>query len=86
MDNTGSGDGFLGGLSDIALGYLQTRANILLNNQAGGQVPTQYIGSGGGSAPSTLGAGSTLLHSPLLWIAAGGLLFVAVLLIAGKKK
>lgn len=83
--NTSSG-GFLGGLGDIALSYLATRANLSLQNQSGGTVPQNYLGSAGNPAPAATPSASGVLRSPLLWIGVGGLLFIAVLLIAGRRK
>lgn len=81
-----SSSGFLGGLGDIALSYLATRANIDLQNQAGGQVPANYLASANNPAPNAAVTSSTFLRSPILWVAIGALLFVAVIMVAGKKK
>lgn len=73
---------FLSSLGDIATGYLATRANILLQKEAGGSTQPYYSG-GTSSAPSQP---SGPLSSPLLWVGAGAILFVLVLIVTKKRK
>lgn len=73
---------FLQSLGDIATGYLATRANQLLQNEAGGSTQP-YYSSGTTTTPTST---SGLLASPILWIGAGAVLFVLVLLITKKRK
>lgn len=75
---------FLQSLADIATGYLATRANILLTNEAGGS-STTYVG-GQAPATATQAPAGGVFANPIIWIGAGALLFVVVLLLSKGRK
>lgn len=86
-DTSTSSAGFLGDLSSILTGYLGARANLLINNAAGGAPIPDYIDAQNQGAPTppvtkpTSAFGTSLtsaFHSPTVLI---GLAAVAVLLV-----
>lgn len=93
--DTSSSGGFLGDLSSILTGYLTGRANILLNQQSGGQYIPNYIDTinqtGGTPSPvQTPGTPlsnsfATAFKSPTVWIGLAVVAVLVIVLVKGRK-